>query len=1185
MKEYPSDEDERLNALYSYHILDTATEKEFDGLTALASLICDVPISYISFIDFDRQWFKSVLGVETKEMPREMSFCQYAVLEKEIIEIEDTLLDDRFREGVYVKADPFIRFYAGIPLIDQEGYALGTLCVLDNKPRKLNDFQRNALQLLCGQVMVLLQDKVTRRQLNVSDRIIRLSSDLICIAGKDGMFRSVNPAFEQMLGWSQKELLETSYFELVHPQDLAGTKAEMERVLGGGASRNFEQRFKSKYGGYLHLQWVSSIEPESGDLLAIGRNITEEKSREEKLTASEHIFRSFFENSQGLMCTHDTEGSFLSINSAGAELLGYSVSEVLGRNLYDLIPASRHKALNDYLHQIRDTGLSGGVVTTKNKDGSLKIWRYRNVLVQDNEGVDYVIGNSIDITESYTQAKSLERMQQMLFQINKMARIGSWEFDVVNQKLEWSEVTRQIHQVGPDFQPDMERGLEFYKEEHRRKISDAVHKALHEGVNYDLELQITTSAGEQLWIRTLGIAEFRSGKCRRLFGTIQDINQKKIIEQELISEKARLLSFVKHAPAAVAMFDTDMKYLAVSNRWLEEYRITGQEIVGLSHYTVFPNISRKWKDFHQRCLKGEVISTAEEKWRPLGWEEDQYLKSEIRPWYLFDDVVGGIMLFTQDITDLVRKREELKEAKRQSELASAAKSEFLTNMSHEIRTPLNGVIGYTDLVMKTNLTDTQQQYLRIATQSASALLNIINDILDFSKIEAGKFELNIEKCDVYKLISDAADIISFPIQNKGLEFLLNIPADLPQFMWIDEVRLKQVLINLLTNASKFTEHGEIQLKIAILRQHPASGEMTCRFTVTDTGIGIRKEKQTQIFEAFSQEDGSTTKKYGGTGLGLTISNKLLNLMGTHLQLSSTHGIGSTFFFDLTIGTEASEAVAWENTHRIRKVLVTDDNQNSRIILGQMLQSLGIRSGAAASGAEALEMLSADLSYDLVLMDHHMPVQDGLESIRILREKLPLAARRIPVVLMNGSADDLSAVKDYDQLMINCNLTKPVKTSSLSLCLSQLSQPEAIEQVPVAAQTGQAAQISDKTFVILIAEDNAVNMLFAKTIIAKVAPNAKIVEAVNGQRAVELCKLLLPDIIFMDLQMPEMNGYEATAAIRNLHAGRNLIIIALTAGNIKGQREKCYEAGMDDFITKPFVQHDIEQVFVRYMTEK
>ncbi|WP_245553400.1 PAS domain S-box protein [Echinicola vietnamensis] len=1033
----------------------------------------------------------------------------------------------------------------------------------------------------------------------------------------------------------------------------------------------------------------------------------------------ENQFRDFFENSMGLMCAHDLEGNFLMANKASANSLGFHKGELVGKSLSDVIPLQYHGSLKQYLKYIRQNGNSQGTMHVQHKDGSIRIWLYSNILLNDQAGTPYVLGNALDITERHRLEREYNRLKEMLEQTNSVARVGGWEIDLLKNEIYWSNVTREIHEVGDDFIPNTEKAIGFYKEgKHREAIQKAFENAIHKGEPYDLELILVTPKGKEIWTRAIGKPEFKDGTCIRVFGTFQDITVQKMAEMEIIKskklledvqnassevsiistdtegiitvfnkgaekmlgytaeemvgkqtpavihepkevkerskvlskqyekpiegfrvfvhkseldgaeerewtyirkdgsrlavslavttmrhesgkitgylgmatditkrkkaekaltiEKARLNAFVTHAPAAVAMFDKEIRYIAYSNRWLEEYQLEGKDLYGKSHYEVFGTISEEWKAIHARCLKGEVISNEEDRWRPDGWDHDQFLRWEVRPWHHYDGSIGGIMMLTQDITESCLQREELKKAKILAEQASKAKSEFLANMSHEIRTPLNGVIGFTDLVLKTDLSETQAQYLSIVNQSGNALLNIINDILDFSKIEAGKLELDIDRCDLYELTEQTSDIITYEVHKKGLEMLLNIHPDIPRFIWVDSVRVKQIMVNLLGNASKFTEEGEIELQLYPIDKDEASREMVIRFSVRDTGIGIKAEKQTKIFEAFSQEDVSTTKKYGGTGLGLTISNRLLQLMHSGLQLHSTVGKGSTFYFDLNVKYEYGERITLEEDLSVENVLIVDDNDNNRMIIERMMALRGISTSQAKNGFEAIQKFVEGEKFDVVLMDYHMPYMNGIETIRKIREIVD----RQPIIFLHSSSDDDKILKACKELGVRKKLVKPIKLQEMYDALLSINKKQDYRKA-----TDQNIDLPKNLFPndgkVLIVEDNTINMLLAKTVIHNLSPATAILEAANGKEALEVMKDELPSVIFMDVQMPEMNGYEATQAIRKKYNKHNILIIALTAGNIKGEREKCMQAGMNDFIAKPFVEEDVIKLMEKW----
>ncbi|HSF17301.1 MAG TPA: response regulator [Vicinamibacteria bacterium] len=709
----PANEMARLEALERYEILDTPPEEGFDDLTLLASYVCRTPIAVITLVDEHRQWYKSARGISVTETPREHGFCSHAILDTDVMEVPDTLADERFRTNPSVIGEPRIRFYAGAPLVTEDGLALGTLCVADRAPRSLDIEQRGLLTALARQVVSRMAERrklvdLTRALVERDhargelDQFFELSLDLLCVADHEYNFKHVNPGWEKTLGYTRGELLAKPYLDFVHPDDLEATLEAASSLRAGSDVISFENRYRCGDGSYKWLSWNTAVSVESGLVYAVARDITERKRAEE--------------------------------------------------------------ALRRYARDLE-------------------------------------------------QAKRAE-------------------------------------------------------EENARRLTQLV--------------------------------------------------------------------------------------------------------------------------------------------------------------------------------------DELDQAKRFAEDATRAKSEFLANMSHEIRTPMNAIIGMTELTLQSDLDEEQRDHLITVKDSAEALLELLDDILDFSKIEARKLDIDRVPFSLRDTVGATVKILEMRAHEKGLDLSSSIDAAVPDHLLGDPRRIRQILVNLIGNALKFTEQGWVKLDVSCVSA--ALDEVELHFTVVDSGIGIPESKQQMVFEAFTQANQAMARRYGGTGLGLTISAHLASMMGGRIWLESAPGKGSAFHFTLRFGRATDEAVSGKRTESVQaprprgglNVLLAEDNAVNRELVERLLAKQGYTVESVSTGQQALDALESPGRFDLVLMDVQMPGMSGLQATELIREREARSGAHIPVIALTAYAMNEDRDMCFEAGM-DAYVSKPIRFEELLDALEGLAARFSIER--------------------------------------------------------------------------------------------------------------------------------------------
>jgi two-component system, sensor histidine kinase and response regulator len=671
--------------------------------------------------------------------------------------------------------------------------------------------------------------------------------------------------------------------------------------------------------------------------------------------------------------------------------------------------------------------------------------------------------------------------------------------------------------------------------------------------------------------RTLSIAAFK------------DITNQKRAEQARKRQQATLDSLINSISDLIFYKDKRGRYMGCNTAYAALVGRPAEEVRGLTCHDLFGEEMAQSMDARDSICMNQLREQSSEFWVTYPDGQEVLLDTVVSPLWDENGEPQGLLGISRNITERKRTEEEIRRAKEIAEDATRMKSDFLANMSHEIRTPMNAIIGLSHLVLKTELTPRQRDYIAKVQTSGQHLLGVINDILDFSKVEAGKLDLENTEFELEKLLDNTSSLISEKSHAKGLELVFEVAPDVPPHLVGDSLRLGQILLNYANNAVKFTEKGEIV--ISVRASERTDKDVLLHFRVQDTGIGLTQEQMGRLFQSFSQADTSTTRRFGGTGLGLAISKKLAELMGGEVGVESEPGKGSTFWFSAKVGIGAGikRELLPNPDLRGRRALVVDDNDHARAVIVDMLEGMTFLTSEVSGGAAAVEEVRRAAAtphpYDVVYLDWRMPGMDGMETARQIRS---LGLASAPMFLMVTAYGREEVMKEAEHAGIQNVLVKPVSPSILFDTTMNVLGGQRCKQPPTEATTASTTDLRLAPLRgarILLVEDNDINQQVARELLEDVGLTVDVAE--NGQIALEMLQKKAYGLVFMDMQMPVMDGVTATLEIRKLPAFANLPIVAMTANAMEQDRRKCKEAGMNDFLVKPIDPEEMFTILLRW----
>ena len=889
-------------------------------------------------------------------------------------------------------------------------------------------------------------------------------------------------------------------------------------------------------------------------------SLIEREEIESELKNTEAKYRQIFDGVNDAVFVETLQGEVLDVNKRACEMFGWTREEFLTKTVKDMVPSEYHALLPD---EQDESTVSEEPFETVNMRANGEIFPVSvsgSVKEIGDEKILLIVVR--DITEQKRVEAELTKQHQFLTHVLESL---TQPFYVINTK----DYSIEIANAAARGQNAMPNNATCYMITHNRETPCGGHEhpcplqgVLREKRPVQYEHIHYADDGSPRYFEVHGYPVFNEkGEIDKIIEHSIDVTERKEAEEDL----KKLSRAIMQSTASIVITDTDGTIEFVNPAFSEITGYTREEALGNNPRVLKSGIhddafyQKMWATLTAgEIWRGEICN--KNKYGELYWEH-----VSISPVQDAEGKVTNYVAVKENITELKKMISELKQAKETAETAAKAKADFLANMSHEIRTPLNAIYGMTSLMLDTPLNDEQQEFIEIIRGGSDTLLKVINDILDYSKIEAGKMELETQPFYVRNCVEEALDLLAEKTADKMLDLVYDIDVNTPPVVIGDITRLRQILVNLLNNAIKFTEAGEVVVNVRSMLVENDQYEL--QFSVRDTGIGIPAHKIDKLFKSFSQVDASTTRKYGGTGLGLAISHQLAENMGGSMWVESEEGVGSIFHFTILvdIDKEAKPLYVMDDIPELsgKRILIVDDNKTNRLILTKQTETWGMQAIAVESGPKALEMIEKGEKFDVAILDMQMPDMDGFTLAEKISTNKDYTA--LPLIILTSIRRDQTRSGD---VKISAFLNKPIKTANLyNILMGIIDIKPSTEKTPKKISELDANLGERHPLRILLAEDNVVNQKVALKLLGRLGYRADL--AGNGLEVIEALERQTYDVIFMDIQMPEMDGNEATQEVRKRWPkDRQPHIIAMTAHALEGDREKYLSKEMDDYVSKP-----------------